>query len=78
MFEGSEEAVDGKADDLVIFFLMKQWKNSPKVQGKCLEYLSRIPHSINILKLPLNMLTAHGFYNTVWLGDLTELLNIVS
>lgn len=78
MFEGAEEAVDPKADDLVILFLTKIWKNSSSVQGKCLEYLSRVPHNINILKLPLNKLAVQGFYNELWLGDLTEIINIVS
>lgn len=78
MFEGSEEPVDAKVDEMVILFLGDRLKDSSKVHGKCLEYLSRVPHSINILKLPINRLTSQGFYNPIWLGDLTELLNIVS
>lgn len=70
--------MDAKSDDLVILFLTQYSKYSFKVQGKCLEYLSRIPHNINILKLSLAGLTAQGFYNIVWLSDLTELINIVS
>ena len=78
MYEGSEESVDAKVDEMAILFLGDRLKDSSKVHGKCLEYLSRVPHSINILKLPINRLTSQGFYNPIWLGDLTELLNIVS
>jgi hypothetical protein len=48
-----------------------------KVWGLCLEYLSKVPHSINLLKLSLSDILSKGFRQKEWLSNVTDILEIV-
>ena len=42
-----------------------------------LEYLSKVPHSINILKLPISHFLSRGFSQKEWIVSITDLLEMV-
>lgn len=80
VYEDEGALVEKEVDELVMRLIGRVGEGS----GSCwltskltLEYLSKVPHSINILKLPISHFLSRGFSQKEWISSITDLLEMV-
>ena len=80
VYEDEEAIVDPEVDkfiDNLIVTIAKSSVSSSQLWKLCLEYLAKVPHSINILRLPVSEMLGRGFSDGECLKYVTDLMEMV-